>query len=173
MAENGFPIPQERIARQKLPHWDELPDLELYMDQVLSLLQRCLGNHPSFIRKGLTASMVNNYVKLGVMPPPARKKYTRTHVAYLIIICVLKPCMPIDFIKNMIAASLQTQSVQTVYENFCTLYADAVQEAAGGIDVRPEKGDWRTLAELYRASLRAQAEQALAIELYEAALEKE
>ncbi len=172
MEKTDYPLPSEQIARQKLPHWNELPDLELYMDQVLSLLQRCLGNHPSFIRKGLTASMVNNYVKLGVMPPPMRKKYTRTHVAYLIIICVLKPCMPIEFIKNMLAASLQTKNIQTVYDKFCVLYEDAVHEAAEGIDAQPEKGDWRTLAAVYRASLRAQAEQALAIELYEAALEK-
>ena len=49
-----------------LPRWAELPDLELYMDQVLSLIERYLGSDPGFDRRGLTASMVNNYVKLGV-----------------------------------------------------------------------------------------------------------
>ena len=64
----------ERLAGQRLPRWEELPDLELYMDQVLSLMDRYLGDCPGFDRKGLTASMVNNYVKLGVMPPPVKKK---------------------------------------------------------------------------------------------------
>ena len=64
------------IAEQRLPRWNALPDLELYMDQVLSLMERYLGNYPGFDRKGLTAAMVNNYVKLGVMPPPVKKKYT-------------------------------------------------------------------------------------------------
>jgi len=95
-----------RVAAQRLPRWAELPDLELYMDQVLSLIERYLGSYPGFDGRGLTASMVNNYVKLGVMPPPVRKKYTRVHLAYLIVICVLKASLPIDSIRNIVAASV-------------------------------------------------------------------
>ena len=70
----------ERVASQRLPRWAELPDLELYMDQVLSLVERYLGSYPGFDGKGLTASMVNNYVKLGVMPAPV--KTTRRRLSF-------------------------------------------------------------------------------------------
>ena len=52
-----------RFSNIRLPEWDELPDLDLYMDQVISLLQRYLGQFPSPDEKGITSSMINNYVK--------------------------------------------------------------------------------------------------------------
>ena len=57
-----------------LPRWGELPDMELYMDQVLELTARYLAAWPAFDRKGLTASMVNNYVMLGALPKPEKKR---------------------------------------------------------------------------------------------------
>ena len=159
-----------RVAQQRLPHWNELPDLELYMDQVLSLMERYLGSYPGFDRKGLTASMVNNYVKLGVMPPPVKKKYTRVHLAHLIIICVLKPCLPIDCIKNMIASSAGAEEAEGAgYDRFCALFEEAVREAAddAGRQIRAAEG--RPAVPVYRAALRAQAQQALSLKLYEAA----
>ena len=159
-----------RVARQRLPHWDELPDLELYMDQVLSLMERYLGSYPGFDRKGLTASMVNNYVKLGVMPPPVKKKYTRAHLAHLIIICVLKTCLPIDSIKNMIASSQQTEEAEGAgYDRFCALFEEAVREAADDARKQVEAAEGQPAVPVYRAALRAQAEQALSLKLYEAA----
>ena len=84
----------ERMADYRLPRWEELPDLELYMDQVLSLVERYLGDYPGFEERRLTASMVNNYVKMGVMPPPVKKRYSRVHLAYLLMICLLKAALP-------------------------------------------------------------------------------
>ena len=80
----------EMLAKRTLPRCNELPDLELYMDQVTSLIGRYLKDD-----RELTASMVNNYVKHKAMPAPVRKKYTREHLAYLIVICTLKPVLPI------------------------------------------------------------------------------
>ena len=54
------------LAGHTLPRWAELPDLPLYMDQVLGLMERYLGAYPGFDGKGLTASMVNNYVKQNI-----------------------------------------------------------------------------------------------------------
>ncbi len=161
----------DRVACQRLPHWDELPDLELYMDQVLSLIERYLGSYPGFDRKGLTASMVNNYVKLGVMPPPVKKKYTRSHLAHLIVICVLKACLPIDSIKNMIARSVHAGDEGTVYDEFCALFEDAVRSAATDAGNQVKSAEDRLIIPVYRAALRAQAEQALSLKLYEAAFE--
>ncbi len=152
----------EHAARQRLPRWSELPDLELYMDQVLSLVERYLGAYPGFDRKGLTAAMVNNYVKLGVMPPPAKKRYTRTHLAYLIMICVLKASLPIDVIRDLLAQSVVNEDKESVYDGFCETFEASVRDAAEGA-----KSDLE-ISGVYRAALRAQAEQALALKLYEA-----
>lgn len=167
---NGFLELCDRVAQQRLPRWDELPDLELYMDQVLSLMERYLGSYPGFDRKGLTASMVNNYVKLGVMPPPVKKKYTRVHLAHLIVICVLKPCLPIDSIKNMIASSAQAEEPEGAgYDRFCALFEETVRQAADDTSRQIKAAEGLPAIPVYRAALRAQADQALSLKLYEAA----
>lgn len=155
------------IAEQRLPRWNALPDLELYMDQVLSLMERYLGNYPGFDRKGLTAAMVNNYVKLGVMPPPVKKKYTRVHLAHLIMICLLKASLPIELIKNLILSSLKGQDEREVYDHFCEEFEASAKSAAEA--ALTDEG----AAKVYRAALRAQAEQAVAHELYEEMFRKE
>lgn len=71
--------------------WDTLPDFPLYMDQVLSYMER------QTIRldesDALTASMVNNYTKNGLVPRAEGKKYSQEHLAYLTFICILKQVM--------------------------------------------------------------------------------
>ena len=153
------------IAEQTLPRWHELPDLELYMDQVLSLIERYLASYPGFDRKGLTASMVNNYVKLGVMPAPVRKRYTRVHLAYLIMICVLKNSLPIDRIKLLLLQSIQSSDEKSVYDKFCEEFEAAIRHAAG-----LDRNSF-SLSDVYAAALRAQAEQAVALKLCETMLE--
>ena len=63
----------------RLPEWDELPQIELYLDQVIALVTRYIGFlvYDPAEDKLLTPSMVNNYVKLHLIPPPVRKKYGR------------------------------------------------------------------------------------------------
>ena len=143
-----------------LPRWEELPDLELYMDQVLALIERYLGSYPGFDRKGLTASMVNNYVKLGVMPPPVKKRYTRVHLAHLVMICLLKTSLPIEIIKKLLLRSIEQQSESAVYDDFCAAFERSARQAA---DAARGTG----LADVYAAALRARAEQAAALRLCE------
>ncbi|MCR5826681.1 MAG: DUF1836 domain-containing protein [Oscillospiraceae bacterium] len=162
MTETDYPAVCAQVAGQKLPRWDELPDLELYMDQVLSLMERYLGAYPGYDRRGLTASMVNNYVKLGVMPPPVKKKYARIHLAHLIIICVLKGSFPIELIKNLILASADAQDGSAAYNQFCDAFEASLARAAE--DTARDTG----AEALWRTALRAQAEQALVLRLYDA-----
>ena len=151
-----------QVAGLTLPRWEELPDLELYMDQVLSLMERYLGAYPGYDRKGLTASMVNNYVKQGVMPPPVKKKYARIHLAHLIMICVLKGSFPIELIKNLIL-SASGEMDGTGYDSFCDEFEASMRRAV------EEVPDDNGLAAIGRMALRAQASRALALRLYGAA----
>ena len=157
-----------RVSEQKLPRWDELPDLELYMDQVLSLMERYLGAYPGFGRKGLTASMVNNYVKLGLMPPPVKKKYTRTHLAQLLMICVLKASLSMEAIRGLLARSLAEADVADFFDRFCDGFESSMKSASDSARAELESRPTDALPPIYGAALRAQAEQTLARKLYEA-----
>ena len=70
-----------------LPRLEELPNIELYKEQVIELLELYLK--PLGIRP-ITASMINNYTKLNLIPAPIKKKYSRKHLAHIFIIALLK-----------------------------------------------------------------------------------
>ena len=149
------------LTETKLPDWEELPDLELYMDQVLALIERFLGAYPGMSEKSLTSSMVNNYVKLGVIPPPVKKRYSREHVARLLVICLLKAVLPIPVIGEITNGSGDFAEYYRQFSGQFELTAKDCAEAA--IGRRDEAVD-----PVCAAALRAQAEQALALSLYQA-----
>ena len=76
-----------------LPRWEELPNIELYKEQVIELLELYLK--PLGIRP-ITASMINNYTKLNLIPAPIKKKYSRKHLAHIFIIALLKDVFEIS-----------------------------------------------------------------------------
>lgn len=110
------------VAEIHIPRWAELPEFELYMDQVIALAEKNLS--ALYIdRKGLlTPSMINNYVKNGVLPPPKNKKYNRTHLAILMIVCAMKPVMEISSVSDIIGRSLQADSIENVLDEFARMY---------------------------------------------------
>ncbi len=112
-----------KIVKHKLPYWEELPEIDLYMDQVVALMEKYLSFHKlDEDTKLITKSMINNYVKLGIMPPPVKKKYSREHIAYLIIICTLKQALPISDIKDLIALRVKRTSIAETLNFFSDLY---------------------------------------------------
>lgn len=111
-----------KIANHSLPKWDDLPELELYMDQVIALMEKYLADIATPDSKLITPSMINNYVKLGIIPAPLKKKYSREHLAYLIIICSLKQVMPISNIKAMIDDKLATHTISEILDRYSDLY---------------------------------------------------
>ena len=107
----------------RLPDWDSLPQLELYMDQVIVLLKRYLGPLSwGGEEKAITASIINNYVRLKVMPPPVKKRYGRVHLACLIIICILKQNLSISNIQRMLPEDHSEEAVRRLYNDFVEQY---------------------------------------------------
>lgn len=80
------------LAEYRLPAWDEIPEMGLYMEQVIQYLKKHLDYLPPELKEEqfITAATINNYVRKKVMPEPVKKKYYRLHLAYLIMICTLK-----------------------------------------------------------------------------------
>lgn len=82
--------------------WAKLPEIDLYMDQLLAYLERCLSTCWQQDQFKITSSMVNNYVKHQVIPRPNKKLYSRAHIAYLIIVLTLKTIYNLDEIKEVL-----------------------------------------------------------------------
>lgn len=113
-------IDQEMIMKIHIPRWNELPEIDLYLDQVVNYLEKYLEQY-NVIReeKIITKTMINNYVKLGIMPAPEKKKYSREHIAYLIVICVLKQVYSISDIGKLISLTIQYFELSKAYNRFC------------------------------------------------------
>lgn len=104
------------VSGSTLPLWSELPEIELYMDQVINIIDRYLKAYS--IEKSLTPSMINNYVKNGIIPPPCKKRYGKSHLAYLIIICFLKQTLSISTIQKIIPCNLKENRIKELYNSF-------------------------------------------------------
>ncbi|WP_267248302.1 DUF1836 domain-containing protein [Streptococcus sp. Marseille-Q5986] len=100
------------------PRWEEIPNIDLYLDQVLLYVNQVCSPISPDKDKGLTASMVNNYVKHGYLTKPDKKKYQRKQIARLIAITTLKSVFSIQEIAQTLN-SLQTQaSSDQLYDAF-------------------------------------------------------
>ena len=127
----------ERLRQQRPVDWEHLPDFALYMDQVLSYMERQVIRFDE--DGGLTASMVNNYTKNGLVPRADGKKYNREHLAYLTVICVLKQVMAAKDIDLLIRESAaNNDSVEESYLHFCTALDKALNMVADQIEDRDE-----------------------------------
>ena len=94
----------EEFKKTEIPLWDGLPAIELYMDQVIILLNQYLGmiQDENGDSEAITKNMINNYVKMKAVPAPVKKKYSRSHIAYLILVCLMKQVFSIAMIKNIL-----------------------------------------------------------------------
>ena len=100
------------------PKWEEIPNIDLYLDQVLLYVNQVCAPISPDKDKGLTASMVNNYVKHGYLTKPDKKKYQRKQIARLIAITTLKSVFSIQEIAQTLN-TLQTQaSSDQLYDAF-------------------------------------------------------
>jgi len=79
-----------------------IPDIELYMDQVTTFMDLHLGAcRRSDEEKVLTKTMINNYTKNDVLPPPHKKKYTKDHMCLMILLYYFKNVLSIDDIQKI------------------------------------------------------------------------
>lgn len=106
------------MNQPKLPYWDQLPDLDLYLDQVLLLVNQLSLNNDESSDKGLTSSMINNYVKHHHIEKPIKKKYRKSQVARLIAITCLKNVFSIQEIGETLTLLGQEFRSEDLYNGF-------------------------------------------------------
>lgn len=96
----------------------EIPDIDLYMDQVTTFMEDKLqGFKRTENDKILTKTMINNYTKNKILPAPTKKKYSREHMMLLILTYHLKQILSIGDIHSLLSPISPT-SIETLYNNF-------------------------------------------------------
>ena len=94
----------DQLSSMSFIRLDEIPNIDLYMDQVTSFMDSHLKAARRYEGdKLLTKTMINNYTKNRLLPPPEKKKYSREHMLSLILIYYMKGFLSLDDIKALLA----------------------------------------------------------------------
>ena len=117
----------------RIPRWEEIPDVDLYLEQIVSLIDGSIGKYVNEDgKKALTKTMVNNYVKQRIIEAPEKKKYNKVAVASLFVITVLKPVFSITQIAELINLAIKANDVAISYNRFCEVIEEAVRTVFAG-----------------------------------------
>ena len=100
--EEMFQIMMDYIKDLDYIHPEDIPNIDLYMDQVTTFMDQHLEHSKRYPEdKVLTKTMINNYAKNQLLPPPEKKKYSREHILMLIFIYYYKNLLSIGDIKTL------------------------------------------------------------------------
>ena len=126
---------------------DDIPNIDLYMDQVTTFMDKGLSQYKRNEQdKVLTKTMINNYTKAKIFPPPIRKKYTRTHLMLLIMIYHLKSILSIKDIGVLFDSALrepdkmkQEKQIELIYKGFIALQKSTQKYLADSAEGKPDE----------------------------------
>ena len=117
--EGRTPMTHEEIKTRlegcRLPGWEEIPDFGLYMDQLITYIARTFPGISGPLE--LTSSMINNYVKAGLIDRPTGKKYSREALAQLLMISLMKMTTPLEVMKKLLHPE-DGADTRALYESF-------------------------------------------------------
>lgn len=103
------------IQNFKLPTYEEIPDVGLYLEQTTQYVADRLAPLQSV---SITPSMISNYVKQGLIESPVKKLYRRDQIAYLFFIATTKTVLTLEDIQVLIRLQSQTYDTKTAYRYF-------------------------------------------------------
>lgn len=112
--------------------WEEIPDIDLYMDQVLSYMPR---QHAGLeMGENLTSAMINNYIKKDLLPRAKGKKYDRRHIVYLTAICLLKQVISVSDAGSLLNTQIEEREelrIREFYEKYTKMLDEEFREVSG------------------------------------------
>jgi hypothetical protein len=115
------------LAEIDYVHPEDIPNIDLYMDQVLTFLDQELGTvREATEDKAMTKTMINNYTKNQILPPPEKKKYSRDHMLNLIFIYYFKNFLGLKDIKSILDPINEKYYGDSEGLNFFDIYSDMV-----------------------------------------------
>ncbi len=119
------------LENYRMPNWDDLPDIDLYMDQVITYLEKQLAVFSkNDDEKLITPAMINNYVKHQIIPRPINKKYTREHMAHLISVMNLKNILSLLDITRLISHEKADKPINALFDQLNSIQDEAFKETA-------------------------------------------
>lgn len=108
----------------KLPRFQEIPDMGLFLEQTVKYLNQALGTLDNEFK--VTAAMISNYVKMKIIDNPSGKTYDRAQIAYLIYITIMKNILPLNDIATMFRLQKEQYTTQVAYDYFCDEFTNVV-----------------------------------------------
>lgn len=134
----------EEIGRQtrNLPQVQpgDVPDLALYMDQLVTFLDQRLGDTRRTAEEPfITSTMVNNYTKAKLVPPAEKKRYQRHHVLGLSMVGQLKKVLSMQDLGRMTEAARETGQEDALYRLFLEAQQEAFAQCEGLIECCMER----------------------------------
>ena len=136
---------KRRMEGERPVPWTQLPDIALYMDQIISFMPRQLIHFDE--SEALTSAMVNNYIKDGLVPRAEGKRYGPIHLGYLTAVCALKKVLSVRDTGVLLAEGQKRgKSPEELYGYFCHALDRALENTAGALDENAEEKDLARMA---------------------------
>ncbi len=132
--ENIF-VTNEQIKDFRLPRYKELPDMGLYLEQIVRYINGCLSPLGCV---EITSSMISNYVKKGLVANPVKKLYYAEHLAKLLFIVLWKSVLSIEYIGKLLQLMEKGTTNHEVYDYCCTEFENRLFYVFGLRDDIPE-----------------------------------
>jgi len=129
------------VQNFKLPTYEEIPDVGLYLEQTTQYVADRLAPLQSV---SITPSMISNYVKQGLIESPVKKLYRRDQIAYLFFIAVTKTVLSLEDIQVLIRLQTQTYDTKTAYRYFSQEFENILFFIFGLKDTLDEVGSETT-----------------------------
>jgi hypothetical protein len=126
-----------KLEHFKASEVSAFPDIDLYMDQVITFLERIPSVYRVNGEMQITPNMVNNYVKEGYLPRPTNKKYDRDQLIQLFLLTQLKPVLPIPVVSEGLRGIEGGLTLLGIYEMFAQQQEESFKKIAERI-----RGEW-------------------------------
>lgn len=126
----------ESVSRIDYIKPEELPNIDLYMDQVTTFMESQLASTKRYPDdKILTKTMINNYAKNKLLPPPEKKRYSREHLLMLIFIYYFKNILSINDIQTLLEPITEKYFKATGEKDLTYIYNEVFSMEAGQIEL--------------------------------------
>lgn len=126
----------ESLSKMEYIKSGTIPNIDLYMDQVLTFMNGHLENAKRYESdKVMTKTMINNYAKNHLLPPPEKKKYTKEHIMVLMFIYYFKNILSIGDIQSILNpltdryfANGKELNLEKIYEGVFSLEKGQIEQ---------------------------------------------
>lgn len=119
MDSKSFEIWLAEYRHLRLPSWEELSPLDLYMDQVIDEINQYIL---PLTDTSITKTMINSYVKKGLVNKPIKKRYSRINIAQIVVVSLMKSAFSLDTINRGIQLSRDNVKIPDNYSKFVVLF---------------------------------------------------